>query len=91
MKTEEYFDNNLVERLQGTIRERNKIQRGLKDQYSPFVRGHKLYYNYIKPHESLYGKTPAEVANINLNLGNKKWEDLLLNSIKFQNDREIIS
>jgi len=79
---EDYFDNNIVERLQGTIRERNKTQRGLKDQYSPFVRGHKLYYNFIKPHESLYGCTPAEVANINLNLGNNKWENLLFKSMK---------
>ena len=50
---EEYFDNNLVERLQGTIRERNKTQRGLKDEYSPFIRGHQVYYNFIRPHESL--------------------------------------
>lgn len=78
---EEYFDNNLVERLQGTIRDRNKTQRGLKDQYSPFVRGHKLYYNFIKPHESLYNKTPAETANINLDLGDKKWETLLMKSL----------
>ena len=39
---EEYFDNNLVERLQGTIRERNKTQRGLKDEYSPFIRATKF-------------------------------------------------
>jgi len=80
------FDNNLVERLHGTIRERNKTQRGLKDQYSPFVRGHQLYYNFIKPHESLYGSTPAEVANINLNLGNKKWENLMLKSVKYKKE-----
>ena len=79
---EDYFDNNLVERLQGTIRERNKTQRGLKDEYSPFVRGHQLYYNFIKPHESLFGRTPANIAGINLNLGNNKWENLLLNSVK---------
>jgi transposase-like protein len=79
---EEYFDNNLVERLQGTIRDRNKTQRGLKDQYSPFVQGHKLYYNYIKPHESLYGETPAKCAGIDIELGNCKWENLLLQSVK---------
>ena len=60
------FDNNLVERLQGTIRERNKTQRGLKYEYTPFVRGHQVYYNFIRPHESLSGFTPAEVAGINL-------------------------
>jgi len=76
------FDNNLVERLQGTIRERNKIQRGLKYEYTPFVRGHQVYYNFIRPHKSLFGNTPAEIANIDLKLGNKKWENLLSQSIK---------
>jgi len=79
---EDYFNNNLVERLQGTIRERNKTQRGLKDPYSSFVRGHKLYYNFIKPHESLYNKTPAEIAGINLELEDNKWENLLHNALR---------
>ena len=81
---EEYFDNNLVERLQGTIRERNKTQRGLKDEYSPFIRGHQVYYNYIRSHESLFGNTPAEVANVDLNLGQNKWHNLLMQSIKYR-------
>ena len=76
------FDNNLVERLHGTIRERNKTQRGLKDEYSSFISGHQLYYNFIRPHMSLYGVTPAEVAGVDLNLGDKKWEKLLLQSVK---------
>jgi transposase-like protein len=82
---EEYFDNNLVERLQGTIRDRNKTKRGLKDQYSPFVRGHKLYYNFIKPHDSLYNRTPAEIAGIDLELENNKWKNLLVKSLKNHN------
>jgi len=81
---EEYFDNNLVERLHGTIRERNKTQRGLKDECSAFICGHQLYYNFIRPHESLFGCTPAEVAGIDLKLSNKKWEKLLMQSIKNQ-------
>jgi len=81
---EEYFDNNLVERLQGTIRERNKTQRGLKDEYSPFIQGHKLYYNFIKPHENLFGNTPSELANVDIKLGKHKWHNLLMQSIKCQ-------
>jgi len=38
------FDNNLVERLQGTIRDRNKTQRGLKSESTPFIKGHEIYY-----------------------------------------------
>jgi transposase-like protein len=79
------FDNNLVERLHGTIRERNKTQRGLKYEYTPFVRGHQVYYNFIRPHKSLFGNTPAEIANIDLNLGVNKWENLLKQSVKSKN------
>lgn len=78
------FNNNLVERLQGTIRERNKTQRGLKDEYSAFVKGHQVYYNFIKPHKSLFGNTPTDIAEINLNLKNNKWEILLNQAIKYQ-------
>ena len=54
---------------------------GLKDEYSAFIRGHQVYYNFIRPHQSLFDKTPAEIANINLGLKDKKWENLLFQSI----------
>ena len=85
------FDNNLVERLQGTVRDRNKTQRGLKSEETTFVKGHQLYYNFIKPHESLNGYTPAHFANIYLNLGKNKWENLLLQSIKNKQELKSIS
>jgi len=84
------FDNNLVERLHGTIRERNKTQRGLKDEYSAFIRGHQVYYNFIRPHESLFGNTPAKVAGLDLKLDNCKWEKLLMQSLKYHNGEEKI-
>jgi len=76
------FDNNIVERLQGTVRDRNKTQRGLEIPNSPFIKGHQLYYNFIRPHESLNGYTPAHFANIYLGLDDKKWENLLIQSVK---------
>jgi transposase-like protein len=82
------FDNNLVERLHGTVRDRNKTQRGLKSEETTFVKGHQLYYNFIKPHETLNGYTPAHFANIYLSLGNKKWENLLMQSVKNQKNKE---
>ncbi len=33
---------------------------------------------------SLFNYTPAEISGIDLNLGNKKWEDLLMQSIKYK-------
>lgn len=88
---EEYFDNNLIERLHGTIRERNKTQRGLKDEYSAFIRGHQLYYNFIRPNMSLYNNTPAMVAGIDLSLGDNKWENLLMQSLKYHNGEKIVT
>jgi transposase-like protein len=82
------FDNNLVERLHGTVRDRNKTQRGLKSEETTFVKGHQLYYNFIKPHEALNSYTPAHFANIYLNLNNHKWENLLTQSIKNQKTKK---
>lgn len=62
--------------------DRNKTQRGLKSEETPFVKGHQLYYNFIKPHEGINGYTPAHFANIYLELGDKKWENLLIKSLK---------
>jgi hypothetical protein len=40
-----------------------------------------LYYNFIKPHQGLNGKTPAEVAGINLELKGNGWLDLIKKSV----------
>ncbi len=75
-------NNNLVERFNGTVRERVKVMRGLGNDESAqrMVDGHKLYYNYIRPHQSLNGKTPAEKAGIELQLKGNKWMDLIKKS-----------
>ena len=54
-----------------------------------FVKGHQLYYNFIKPHEGLNGYTPAHYSNIYLGLGDKKWENLLMQSIKNKSRKTI--
>jgi len=75
-------NNNMVERLHGTVRERDKVMRGLKKEESDIIEGLRIYYNFIRPHMALNGKTPAEVANISLQLGQNRWESLIRQSIK---------
>lgn len=71
-------NNNMVERLHGTIRERNKVQRALKNKTNnQIIDGQRIYYNFIRPHQDLNGKTPAEMANLDLKLGQNKWLSLI--------------
>ena len=69
-------NNNLIERLHGTVRERDKVLRGRKRE-DTIADGFRVYYNLIKPHMGLKGKTPAEEANIDLELGMNKWLSLI--------------
>jgi len=76
-------NNNHVERLHGTVRQREKVMRGLKIESTPIVEGHRLFYNFIKPHESLDGKTPSEEAGITIE-GDNKWLTLMKNAVKYK-------
>ena len=42
----------------------------------------KINHNFVKPHEGLDGKTPAQAANIDLNLGDDKYMDLIRQASK---------
>jgi transposase-like protein len=75
-------NNNIAERLNGTIREREKVTRNLKEQAPNIIEGYRNYYNLIRPHQALNGKTPAEEAKLNLDLGQNKWLDLIKQSIR---------
>lgn len=79
-------NNNHVERLHGTIRQREKVMRALKNDNTPIVEGHRLFYNFIKPHEALDGKTPSEQAGITIE-GNNKWLTLMKKSIQYQKSK----
>ena len=59
-------NNNLIERLNGTVKERDKVFRGFKrlDSAQQYVDGWVLDYNFFRPHLSLPGKMPpAAMAN----------------------------
>lgn len=69
--------NNRIERLNGTLRERVEVQRGRKSINAPIAEGQRIQYNFVKPHQALNGKTPAEKAVIDLKLKGNKWEELI--------------
>lgn len=72
-------NNNKMERLNGEIRDREKTMRGLKRRRTPILTGYQLFHNYIRPHEGLDGKTPAEACGIEIK-GKDKWKTLIQNA-----------
>ncbi len=66
--------------MNNTVKERNKVQRGWKKDDTPLRNGQMLYYNFARPHMTLEGKTPAEVAGIAVD-GQNKWLELLRKSL----------
>ena len=72
-------NNNKMERINGEIRDREKTMRGLKKKSTPILKGMQVYHNFIKPHEGLQGKTPAEACGIQVN-GDNKWMTLIQNA-----------
>jgi len=71
--------NNKMERLNGEIRDREKVVRGVKKSESPLIKGLQIYHNYVRPHMSLEGRTPASVAGIEV-LGENKWQTIIQNA-----------
>jgi transposase-like protein len=68
---------NKIERWHGTFKDRTKVMRGFKspETANNVLQGWLVYYNYFRPHESLDGKTPAEVAKTSLPY--KNWLDVV--------------
>ena len=72
-------NNNILERLNGTFRERTKVMRSLDSGVGAeeFAAGMQTYYNYIRPHMGINGMTPAQMANIPINLMGNRWETMI--------------
>jgi transposase-like protein len=73
--------NNKMERLNGEIRDREKVMRSLKKTDTPILTGMQIYHNYVRPHMGLDGKTPAEKAGIDVK-GQDKWLTIIQNASK---------
>jgi transposase-like protein len=66
-----------VERLHGTIKDRTKVMRALANRESAklVMDGWGIHYNFFRPHQSMKGKTPAEVAGIKMPF--RSWADIV--------------
>jgi len=73
--------NNKMERMNGELRDREKVVRGVKKDNSPLLAGLQIYHNYVRPHMGLNGKTPADMAGIRVE-GEDKWVTLIQNASK---------
>jgi transposase-like protein len=71
--------NNKMERMNGEIRDRERVMRTLEKSDSPILEGYQIFHNYIRPHMALNGKTPADKAGIEVK-GENKWLTLMQNA-----------
>jgi hypothetical protein len=53
--------------------------RGLKKIDTAILSGYQIYHNYMRPHEGLNGKTPAEKCGIKIE-GQNKWLTIIQNA-----------
>lgn len=74
-------NNNKMERINGEIRDREKVMRSLKRADSPILVGMQIHHNFIRGHMGLEGQTPAEKCGIKIE-GNNKWITLIQNANK---------
>jgi hypothetical protein len=55
--------------------------RGLKVDDTPILPMNQIYYNFIRPHMGLKGRTPAEAAGVGIS-GENRWAELLKRSTR---------
>jgi putative transposase len=77
--------NSKVERLDGTIREREKVMRGMQTKATAqqIIEAIRINYNFVREHSTLK-TTPAQKAGINLEIGEKKIENLVRMAATFK-------
>jgi len=72
--------NHKIERLHNTIRDRTKIMRGFHgslESARAIMKGIEIYYNFVRKHQGIEGKTPSEEAIPELCLSTNKWLSLI--------------
>jgi hypothetical protein len=71
-------NNNKMERINGEIRDIDKVMRGLKTPDTKILTSYQIFHNYIRQHEGLNGKTLAEASGISIE-GKNKWKTTIEN------------
>ena len=66
----------IVERCNGTVRDREKNFRGLKVDDTPIINLNTIFYNFIREHSAI-GMTPAQASGVGYGLGKDKWLGLI--------------
>lgn len=71
------INTNIIERFQGTVKERTKVMRGLKTMETAKVisEGFIVHYNFLRPHMAFDNQTPASVAGLKYPF--KTWIELV--------------
>jgi hypothetical protein len=80
----DYRLDSKVERLHGSVRDREVVMHGIDNEESAqtLMEALRIYHNYIKIHQGLDGKTPAEASGIRIE-GENKWMTMIKNANKF--------
>jgi len=75
--------NQSIERINGTIRDREKTFRGMDNDRTAQILsdGLRINYNFVRPHMGLDGKTPAQVAGLDLGLDGIRWKALIKQAV----------
>ena len=76
-------NNNKMERLNGELRDREKVMRSLKNGDSAIISGMQIHHNFIRSHMGIDGKTPAQSSGIEIE-GDNKWITIIQNAKKSQ-------
>jgi putative transposase len=77
-------NNNIIERLQGTFRERTKVLRSFDSPEGAieFCDGMRTYYNFIRAHQGIDGMTPAQMAGVPIDLMGNRWQKMIELSVR---------
>jgi transposase-like protein len=71
--------NNKMDRLNGEVRDREKVMRSLKTPETPILKRYQIFHNFVREHTALDGDTPAERAGIKVE-GKNKWLTIIQNA-----------